>query len=288
MKDIDSDKGPLVFDIARGSYADGPGMRTVVFLKGCPLRCLWCQNPESHHPHAEPLFYPEKCIHCGQCARGCYTHARQTAGVYYSPAKLAQLIAQDNVFYDVSQGGVTFSGGEPLLCIDYLYETAQRIKQEHIHIAVETCGYFDFDNLEKRLLPLIDLFLFDLKVMDPQLFETYTGKSNSLIIANFIKLRAAGAKIMPRIPLIPGFTAVEENLSQIAAFLVQQGVTQCQLLPYNPSGLDKWQRLGKKAPDNITSLPMTLVEEKKWVAFFQQQMEKESTMKNLSTSVFIF
>lgn len=279
MQEIRSYQGPLVFDIARGSYADGPGMRTVVFLKGCPLRCLWCQNPESQQLHAEILFNAEKCIHCGQCKNGCNTRARQTAGLNYSPARLAQNIVQDKLFYQVSQGGVTFSGGEPLLFIDYLYETVQLLKQENIHIAVETCGYFDFSRLARGLLPLIDLFLFDLKIMDSQLHEAYTGKANELIIENFKKLHADGVRLIPRLPLIPGFTATAENLAQIAAFLVQQGISQCQLLLYNPSGLTKWQRLGKEAPASLSPVPLTLVEEQKWRLYFQECINHECEKK---------
>lgn len=272
-------QNPLVFDITRGSYADGPGMRTVVFLKGCPLRCLWCQNPESQQLHAEILFNAEKCIHCGQCESGCNTRARQTAGLYYPPARLAQNIAQDKLFYHVSQGGVTFSGGEPLLFIDYLYKTAQLVKQENIHIAVETCGYFDFSQLAKELLPLIDLFLFDLKIMDPQFHKAYTGKSNQLIIENFKKLHAAGASLIPRVPLIPGFTATAENLAQTAAFLVQQGISECRFLQYNPSGLTKWQYLGKEAPASLSPVPLRLAEEQKWRLFFQECIKHENEKK---------
>lgn len=266
-----------MIDIARASGVDGPGLRTVVFLKGCPLRCLWCQNPESQEPEAESFFYAERCIKCGYCNQGCYSLARQTAGQYYSPPELARLILRDKIFYQVSSGGVTFSGGEPLLFIDYLYETAQILKKENIHIAVETCGYFDFAAFENTLLPFIDLFLFDIKLMDPVKHQMMTGKSNHLIIRNFKKLCESGVAIIPRVPLIPGYTASEENLSQIAAFFVEQGITNCTFLPYNPSGIAKWERLGKQPPENSSPVPMPLEEEQKWIAFFDRVRENKKS-----------
>lgn len=272
---------PLVFDIARASGVDGPGLRTVVFLKGCPLRCEWCQNPESQDPAAENLFYAENCIKCGCCDRGCYSLARRTAGQYYAPPQLARLILRDKIVYRVSSGGVTFSGGEPLMFIDYLCETAQILKQENTHIAVETCGYFDFQSFEKTLLPLIDLFLFDIKLMDPVRHEIATGKSNHLIIRNFKKLCESGVKVIPRVPLIPGYTASRENLSQIAAFFVEQGVADCAFLPYNPSGIDKWARLGKQPPANLSPMPMHLEEEQAWIAFFNRERETKKTFLHI-------
>jgi pyruvate formate lyase activating enzyme len=274
MNGNSSQTAPLIFDIARGSFADGPGIRTVVFFKGCPLRCRWCQNPESQSPRAEILHYPERCIKCGNCKRGeeCNALARQTAGTSYPAHELAQLILRDKVFYETSPGGVTFSGGEPLLFIDYISEVAGILKAEKIHIAVETCGYFDYGRLEKKLLPLIDLFLFDIKIMDPAKHKEYTGKSNSLIIRNFKKLLNTGAEVLPRVPLIPGFTLSRENLSQIAGFIARQRITTYALLPYNPSGIAKWARLGKKIPAGLSAKPMTRQEEGEWIEFFKQQV----------------
>lgn len=268
---------PLVFDIARASGVDGPGIRTVIFLKGCPLRCEWCQNPEAQESAAENLFYAENCIKCGYCDQGCYSLARQTAGQYYAPPELARLILRDKIFYQVSSGGVTFSGGEPLMFVEYLYETAQILKQENIHIAVETCGYFNFQSVEKTLLPLIDLFLFDIKLMDPIRHQIVTGKSNDLIIRNFKRLCDSGIKVIPRVPLIPGYTASQENLSQIAAFFVEQGVADYAFLPYNPSGIAKWGRMGKQPPANLSPIPMPLEEEQKWIAFFNRERENKKS-----------
>lgn len=273
-----SPKMPLIFDIARGSFVDGPGIRTVVFFKGCPLRCLWCQNPESQLLEAETLFYPERCIKCGNCKTGdgeCNSLARRTAGRYYPPRELAQIILRDKVFYETSSGGVTFSGGEPLLFIDYIYEVVKVMEEEKIHISVETCGYFDYRRFKKKLLPLIDLFLFDIKIMDPLKHKEYTGKSNEIIIRNFKKLLEAGVEVLPRVPLIPGFTATEENLSRIARFFSRHNIKEYTILPYNPSGLDKWGRLGKEPPGNVPLKPMTMEEEQKWVKFFKEEISSK-------------
>ncbi len=273
----------MIFDIAHGSLEDGPGIRTVVFFKGCSLRCRWCQNPESQSPEAQTLYYPENCINCGACRQGgeCHSLARRTAGAYYPPAELAQHILRDRVFYETSQGGATFSGGEPLLFIDYIYETARLIKKENIHIVVETSGYFNYSHLEKQLLRLIDLFFFDIKIMNPGKHKIYTGKSNGLIIRNFERLLKAGAAVHPRIPLIPGFTADRENLAQIAEFFARHNIKEYSLLPYNPSGLDKWRRLGKNPPVDVSSEPMDLAGEQKWGEFFKKQFSSHSTVVDI-------
>lgn len=274
---------PLVFDIARGSFVDGPGLRTVVFFKGCPLRCLWCHNPESRQAQAETFFDPEKCIGCGNCAKGdsCNTLARQTVGVYHPPWKLARLILRDRVFYQTSSGGVTFSGGEPLLFIDYIFEVAKILKREAVHMAVETCGLFDFDAFAAKLLPLIDLYLFDIKVMDPLKHKQYTGKSNAVIIQNFKKLLAVGARVIPRVPLVPGYTATKENLRRVADFFLAHDVTDYRLLPYNPSGLKKWQRLGKEPPAGLPHKPLTLAEEQEWIRIFKKRMAVKREVRNI-------
>ncbi|MFC2155573.1 radical SAM protein [Acidobacteriota bacterium] len=262
---------PLIFDIVRGSFVDGPGIRTVVFFKGCPLRCRWCQNPESQSPEAETLFYPERCIKCGNCKKKggeCYSLVRQTAGSFYPSRELARIILRDEVFYQTSSGGVTFSGGEPLLFIDYIQEVARILRPKKIHITVETCGYFDYDKLMEKLLPLIDLFLFDIKLMDPVKHKRHTGKSNNVIIRNFKELVKTGADVLPRVPLIPGFTAEEENLSRIADFFSRLKIETYSLLPYNPSGLEKWKRLGKEPPQDVSPKPMSREEEQMWIDFF--------------------
>lgn len=255
------------------------------------------------------MYYPEKCIQCGNCEKGeeCYSLARQIVGRCYPARELAQVILRDKIFYETSSGGVTFSGGEPLLHIDYIAEVAGRLKTEKIHTAVETCGYFDYMKLEKKLLHLIDLFLFDIKIMDagkhkewvapavkptPPLRSTPPAEGNSkhfvfsslkispqagrgvleIILRNFKKLLEAGVQVMPRVPLIPGFTATEENLSRIAGLFIEQGIKEYVLLPYNPSGIDKWERLGKERPAGLSAKPMTQQEEEKWFRFFEEKL----------------
>lgn len=279
-------KAPLIFDVARGSGVDGPGIRSVVFMKGCPLRCCWCQNPESHEHEEETFFDPDRCIGCGNCSEGleCDSLARQKAGVYYSPAGLVRIILRDRLFYQVSGGGVTFSGGEPFLFLDYLHEVFKSLKCEHIHIAVETSGYFEWKHFESKLLSMVDLILFDLKVMDPLLHEKYTGKSNDVILENFRNLRQTPVELLPRVPLVNGYTADEENLTRLARFLREQDILQYSLLSYNPSGLEKWHRLGKTPPEDIPSKPMTLREEQRWRRFFKNQFEKSGTRGELQLS----
>lgn len=264
---------PLVFDIGRASGEDGPGLRTVVFLKGCPLQCLWCQNPESQNPDKEVLFNRDLCIKCGNCASECYSLARQTIGQYYSPEILAEMILRDEIFYKKSGGGVTFSGGEPLLYIEYIRDTLLCFNSIHIHTAIETCGIFDFNSLENNLLSKIDLFLFDIKTMDPALHKKWTGRTNYKIIENFKKLVEAGKEILPRIPLIPGYTASEENLIEISQFFKQMGIKKIELLPYNPSGVEKWEKLGKSPPTNLSKKPLNQVEFSRLRDFFLISLE---------------
>ena len=262
---------PLVFDISKGSFVDGPGIRTVVFFKGCPLKCIWCQNPESQNPEQEIFYYPEECISCGNCREGkkCYSGARQTVGKYYKPDDLINRLLEDKAYYDVSGGGVTFSGGEPFLHLEYLKEILYRLKKEKIHTLIQTCGFFSPEIFESDILKYVDTVYFDLKIFDSEKHKQYTGLSNELIIKNFIRLLEEKIKILPRIPLVPEITATEKNLVQINDFLNRHKINKCQLLPYNTTGLDKWNRLGKCAPLKISATPMTAAEEKQWHKFFK-------------------
>lgn len=239
-------KNPLIFDIARGSVVDGPGIRTVVFLKGCPLRCVWCQNPESQEPGPEIMFYPEYCLKCGNCEKGCDFLARRIVGKYYDPPELGKLLLRDRSFYETSNGGVTFSGGEPLLFINYIRAVAEILKREKIHLAVETCGYFDYRQFEREILPFVDFIFFDIKIIDPVKHQKYTGKSNELIFDNFEKLLTSGVKLVPRVPLVPDYTDTEENREQIEQFFRRFQVGNYYFLPYNSMGMEKRQRLGTK------------------------------------------
>ncbi len=264
-------KYPLIFDISKGSLADGPGIRTVVFFKGCPLRCLWCHNPESQSPEPEIFYYTEKCISCGNCREGkeCCTGARQAAGKFYSPDDIIEIILEDRAYYEVSGGGVTFSGGEPFLYCKYLKEILAGLKKEKINTLVQTCGFFDSDVFESGIFKYIDTVYFDLKIFDPDKHKQYTGVSNEPIINNFIRLLHEDIELLPVIPLIPEYTATEKNITQIHRFLKSHYITGCRLLPYNTAGLDKWNKLGKHHPPDNLEKPMTESEETYWFRFFK-------------------
>lgn len=238
-------KLPLVFDIARGSFVDGPGIRTVVFLKGCPLRCVWCQNPEGQEPEAE-----------------------HGIGSYYSPEALSRVIVKDLAFYRASGGGVTFSGGEPLMFCQYLMETSSLLKKSGIHVAVETSGFFDWKQFERHMKRFTDLILFDLKLFSPAEHLTFTGQTNRKILANLKHIQDEKLDLRVRIPLVPGITATEENLRLWAIFLKRSGIRDFKLLPYNPSGIKKWEKLGKQPPAALPEQPLSLRDERHWNDFF--------------------
>jgi pyruvate formate lyase activating enzyme len=255
----DASKKALIFDIRRYTVHDGPGIRTTVFFKGCPLKCLWCQNPESIDIKPEIIFYEQKCIQCGRCqmtcpipGRGfqifkasclrcgrcsdvCMTGARKLAGHCFSPDELYSTIIKDALFYKNSGGGVTLSGGEPLLQADFICDFAALCKRENIHIAIDTCGYAPWGNY-KKILPYVDLFLYDVKVTDPSLHMQYTGKDNHLILDNLIRLANAKKDIIVRVPLIPSYTDTIGNICGIAKFIVENlngRIQKVELLPYN-------------------------------------------------------
>ena len=264
---------PLVFDVATGSGVDGPGLRTVVFFKGCPLRCAWCHNPEAQRRESETLRDPERCIHCGRCAQGCFSGARRIVGQRFSPRHLGATLAQDKVFFEVSGGGVTFSGGEPLLFIDYLAALASQLAAEGIHVAVETCGIFDLDHYRKVLAQLVDLVLFDIKILDTVEHRRWTGAGNETVQRNLEALAKDGAKLVLRVPLVPGITATETNLRAIARLAARLDIGPVKLLPYNPSGLTKARRLAGRAARKLPpalECPMALEEEARWRRFFKQ------------------
>ncbi|MCS7216688.1 MAG: glycyl-radical enzyme activating protein [Candidatus Bipolaricaulota bacterium] len=265
----------IVFDIQRFSLHDGPGIRTTVFLKGCPLRCLWCHNPEGLSPKPELMFFDykclgcgtcarvcpegalaqgagakprlarEKCAGCGRCAEACPSGAWRLVGRTITVEELLSLLERDALLYDRSQGGVTFSGGEPLFQPDFLHAALAACKERRIHTAVDTSGYAPWDVFE-RIAPLTDLFLFDLKPMDEEAHRRYTGVSNRLIHANLRRLAELGRPVRVRVPLIPGITDTEENLQALLALLgeVQGRILGVELLPYHDVA-EKYQRLGK-------------------------------------------
>ncbi|UCE19727.1 MAG: glycyl-radical enzyme activating protein [Gemmatimonadota bacterium] len=264
---------PLIVDIKRHSLEDGPGIRSVVFFKGCPLRCVFCQNPETQDPRMEISFSvnacircemcqricPEgairfdlpgriqrdRCLRCGACAAVCPGKGLRVVGSYFPVETLSEILLRDLPFYRHSGGGVTLAGGEPTLHLDYLEPLLQALKASEIHVVLETSGYFDYGSFRRRILPYIDIIYYDIKVADPQVHRKYTGKTNGRILGNVRRLlQERAAVVYPRIPLIPNITATRENLSAILHILCDAGAEHVSLLPYNPMGREAAAGLG--------------------------------------------
>lgn len=230
----------VIFDIKRFAVHDGPGIRTTVFLKGCPLRCWWCHNPESQT--MEPVT-----VDIERKVNGRIVAGKKTYGEKIDGSVLMESLLRDRHFYEESGGGVTFSGGEPLLQIDGLTELLMLCGQNGIHTTVDTSGYADREHFE-RILPYTDLFLYDLKNMDPELHKKYTGADNGLIQDNADYLLENGANVVFRIPVIPGINTWEEEILRMIEFLRerQEYMKEVHLLPYHRIAGNKYLRLGMK------------------------------------------
>jgi len=267
--------GALVFDIKRYSINDGPGIRLTIFLKGCPLNCQWCHNPESISPKIQKLFTASKCIGCGECCRVCPvkacsltpdgivtddslcnlcgkcaevcpTLATEMSGRYRSVDELLKIIEKERTFFDQSGGGVTFSGGEPLLYPDFLVEILDACGREKIHRAIDTSGFVKTETL-LRVAKHTDLFLYDLKMIDTDKHKFYTGVDNRLILENLKTLAESGAAIQIRIPLIGGVNDDDDSVDAAAAFVAGlSGVKKSvSLLPFHDVARGKDDRLGQ-------------------------------------------
>lgn len=273
----------IVFNIQRYSVHDGPGIRTTVFLKGCPLRCLWCHNPEGISPCREVtilesrciscgeclkvcpcinngrlevlresdditnlfLAYNEKCTLCGKCVDVCPSGARMFIGCEYTPMRLTQELLKDRLFFDESDGGITFSGGEPLNQPEFLIESIVNLKRHEIHIAVDTCGFAPH-HLIKEIARFVDLFLFDFKFISPNKHRKYTGVDNALIIENLAILNDAHKNIWIRIPIIPGVNSSDGEIGAIVEFLKPfKSIRQINLLPFHKTGIHKTKTIRK-------------------------------------------
>ena len=251
--------GTRIFDIQRFSLHDGPGIRTTVFFKGCNLRCRWCHNPESQQPCPQRMFYKEKCVGCGACRKVCprafdavcenelrcvsvCVHgAREITGREADAEEIVKTVLRDRPFYAASGGGVTLSGGEPLLQPEAAFAVLSACKAEGISAAVETAGNVPWKTLE-TLLPVTDLFLFDLKGMDPALHRRNTGATNRLILENARKLAGAGAKVRFRMPYVPGYN--EKEAPAVAAFARELGCP-LELMAFHNIGAGKYAALGR-------------------------------------------
>jgi len=277
----------LIFDIKRYSIHDGPGLRTTVFFKGCPLRCPWCHNPESQKTTQEIMYHEDKCMLCltcvnickqeaidikynkivinakkctlcGDCTDSCPTTALKMVGKFFEVKELATEIMKDQNFIE-NGGGVTISGGEPMLQWDFLMELLSTLKSENVHIALDTSGFTETYKLLSTA-KLVDLYLYDIKLMDPEKHKTYTGVGNKEILKNIMELDKIGAKISVRIPVIPTINDNPENIEKTVEFVSKlKNIVSVDLLPYHSMMVDKYKRLKKpfflgniKKPSNET------------------------------------
>ena len=273
----DADITGLVFDIQKFSIHDGPGIRTTVFLKGCPLKCAWCHNPESQEMRAEISFLPEKCIGCGYCFKvcphgchvmeqnvhvfdrtncdrcglctvECYAQALELIGKTMSVDEVITEVMKDKPFYETSKGGMTISGGEPLSQFAFTKALLERAKKENLHTCIETSGQGPADRL-RELLPIVDIFLYDYKETDSAFHEDFTGVPNHLILKNLAMLQEEEARIVLRCPLIPGKNDRDAHLHGIAEVANRfNRIEQVDLLPYHPLGRSKSEKIGKTYP----------------------------------------
>lgn len=259
----------IIFDVQRFSLHDGPGIRTTVFFKGCPLRCLWCHNPEAISPEIELAFYSNKCINCNSCIPVCPSGALQNdnlkgkrynreicqscwrcvdacpGGALTLQGKIFQLeeilsqIVKDIPFYNRSGGGVTLSGGEPTFQFDFCLALLKACKEEGINTALDTSGFVPWKRLEE-LLPFVDTFLYDIKHMNSDEHKRLTGVPNETILENLVRLDRLGKSIEIRVPIIPGYNDSDENIRALSYFLGRlNSVKRVKLLPYHKLGLSK-------------------------------------------------
>lgn len=263
----------MIFNIQKFSLHDGPGIRTVVFFKGCPLKCKWCANPESQSPNVQVLWDGDKCMKCGTCVRDCVARAislsegriqvseslctgcriclehcpgraLKAEGEAKTVEEVLAVCLQDLDFYEESGGGVTLSGGEPLVHPDFAIALIRALKEHGIHTAIETTG-FAAPEVFDQVTDLLDLLLFDIKHWDEQRHIAGTGVSNRLILDNMKRAIAAGKNVLPRLPVIPGFNDSLEDAAGFVKRLKEAGASRVQMLPFHQFGERKYEELGK-------------------------------------------
>lgn len=263
-----------VFNIQKFSITDGHGIRTLIFMKGCPLHCLWCSNPESQRSGQEILYVPKHCIGCGKCYEACRfdatdprnfsidrercarcadcvpicpSEAKNVVGRVYTVAEIMDEIEDDRVFYRRSGGGVTIGGGEPTAQPNFVTEVFKECKRLNIHTAIETCGYGDWEPKEK-ILKYVDQVFYDLKAMDDEVHRQGTGVSNRTILKNAAKVAAMSSDITYRLPLIPGYNDDEKNIMATGEFvrslMSSDNDVKIEILPYHNMGSGKYDALG--------------------------------------------
>ncbi|WP_313164842.1 trans-4-hydroxy-L-proline dehydratase activase [Sedimentibacter sp.] len=272
-----------IFNIQKFSIHDGPGIRTTVFLKGCPLKCLWCHNPESQEYEKQILYDAEKCVLCGTCVKVCpknaikiednilttdmdkcdfcglceiycIQEARQVVGKHYSVEEVLKEVLKDRIFYEKSGGGVTVSGGEPLMFIDFVEELLKKLKEENIHTAVDTSGAVNFESLE-RIADYTDLFLYDIKLMDDEMHKKYIKASNKTILENLKKLSKIHNNINIRLPIIEGVNADTDHIERIIDFIKDLNIKKVNLLPYHDIAKHKYKKLDMDYEEEKMSKP---------------------------------
>jgi pyruvate formate lyase activating enzyme len=282
MECIRENRG-LLFNIQRFSLHDGPGIRDLVFMKGCPLSCRWCFNPESQNTYPEISYNESRCIgqnkcgkclnecpegaiialnggivkidrklctDCGRCAAICPAQAIKVIGEYMSVDDIIKVVEEDSVFYSRSGGGITVSGGEPSSQAEFVCELLRKCQSDGINTAIETCGYASWEHIAKAC-KYADLILYDIKHIDPDKHKAFTGVDNELILENLKRLSRACPviPIVVRTPIVPGFTDLEENIEKIAHFVAAiKGLKEYDLLPYHGFGEPKYRQLGKNYP----------------------------------------
>lgn len=266
-----------IFDIKRYAVHDGPGIRTTVFFKGCPLCCSWCQNPEGIEREPQIMYRPERCAEtcfacipvcdpqalskkgknikidqekcdlCGKCEDVCVYEAMEIIGKERTVEEVVEEIEKDRIFYDQSGGGVTISGGEPFMQPEFLEVMLEELRERKIHTAVDTSGFVSPEILEK-LYPKVDLFLYDIKMMDKKKHKQYTGVDNSQILENLKTLSQKEKPVVVRIPLISGVNDDEKNIADLAQFLLSLNLIQINILPFHKGWEKKYKRLRKERP----------------------------------------